>query len=473
MRYFHCHTRLVLASLIGLMQICTTEAVEKQITDSRHGHILTNTAVWSPDSQWIVYDVRSDPAGDLFDSNRIERVHVTTGKVDVLYASNDGAHCGVATFCPVSNRVVFILGPAHPDEQWQYAAHHRRGVIVDANHPGRILNLDARDLISPFTPGALRGGTHVHTFSGDGQWVAFTYEDHLLASPSDSGKHDKNQRNIGVSVSEHPVTVPHSHSRNHQGTYFSVLVTRTENHPKPGSDEISRAFSDAWIGSDGYVRGDGKRQEKAIAFQGHVLTEDGDTISEVFVVDLPHDVTQPNRHGPLEGTEDQRPQPPMGTLQRRLTYTATRAYPGIQGVRHWLRSSPDGSQVAFLMRDGKGVSQLWTISPTGGEPRQVTTNPFDIASAFSWTPDGTHVVYAMNDSICITEMQSGETERLTKRNPTSPLRREACVVSPDGRQIAYLRQVTDGGETWNQIFTVTLPAAASAGTEARQRDDRQ
>jgi hypothetical protein len=70
-------------------------------------------------------------------------------------------------------------------------------------------------------------------------------------------------------------------------------------------------------------------------------------------------------------------------------------------------------------------------------------------------------------------MQSGTTKRLTQQNATSPLRREACVVSPDGLQIAYLRQVTEGGETWNQIFTATLPAAASAGAEARQRDDRQ
>jgi hypothetical protein len=30
--------------------------------------------VWSPDSRWIVYDTRSDPAGAVFDGETIEAV---------------------------------------------------------------------------------------------------------------------------------------------------------------------------------------------------------------------------------------------------------------------------------------------------------------------------------------------------------------------------------------------------------------
>ncbi len=186
MRIFNDQARLILAFLIGLLQSSSSNAVEKQITHAPHGHILTNTAVWSPDSQWIVYDVRTDPAGDLFDSNRIEQVNVTTGEVQVLFESKNGAQCGVATYSPTSSQVVFIVGPENPSEDWSYAAHHRRGLIVDSDQPRTVANLDARDLVRPFTAGALRGGTHVHTFSGDGRWVAFTYEDHLLASDSDS-----------------------------------------------------------------------------------------------------------------------------------------------------------------------------------------------------------------------------------------------------------------------------------------------
>ncbi len=117
------------------------------------------------------------------------------------------------------------------------------------------------------------------------------------------------------------------HPRNHNGTGFSVLVTRTVAEPRPGSDEISRASEEAWIGADGYLKGDGTRQRRAIAFQGQVVASDGSRILEAFVVDIPEDVTIAGE-GPLEGTETTRPRPPKGTVQRRLTRTSGRKYPG-------------------------------------------------------------------------------------------------------------------------------------------------
>ena len=56
----------------------TSKAVEVQITDRPVGHMLTNTNVWSPDGRWIVYDTRSDPAGEKFDGNTIEIVDTHT-----------------------------------------------------------------------------------------------------------------------------------------------------------------------------------------------------------------------------------------------------------------------------------------------------------------------------------------------------------------------------------------------------------
>ena len=58
-----------------------------------------------------------------------------------------------------------------------------QGVVVRAARPGVIERLDARDLVPPFTPGALRGGSHVHLFSPDGRLVSFTYEDAVLDAP--------------------------------------------------------------------------------------------------------------------------------------------------------------------------------------------------------------------------------------------------------------------------------------------------
>ena len=77
--------------------------VERQLTFAPHGHILTNSGAWSPDGRWIVYDVRGDPAGSVFDGTRIERVEVATGRVEVLYESRHAAGCGAATYSPADD----------------------------------------------------------------------------------------------------------------------------------------------------------------------------------------------------------------------------------------------------------------------------------------------------------------------------------------------------------------------------------
>jgi hypothetical protein len=432
--------------------------MERQLTHAPHGHVLTSVNVWSHDGRWIVYDVRSNAAGALFDGTRIERVNVETGEVQTLYESRRGACCGVATCSPVDDRVAFILGPEDPTPDWQYSAYHRRGVIVDAKRPGVIINLDARDIGPPFTPGALRGGTHVHVFSGDGQWISFTYEDHVLATrEGDDNNADLNQRNVGVAAPFGPVRVPRTHPRNHDGEFFSAVVTTTVNRPHPGSDEISRACEDAWVGVNGYMRPDGRRQRRALAFLGDVIDEQGKGLTELFVVDVPDDITIPGE-GPLEGTSMRRPVPAAGTLQRRLTHTDHRRHPGVQGARHWPRSSPDGSQIAVLMRDDAGVVQLWTVSPNGGSPRQVTSDPWNVASAFTWNANGTRVAYVADNSVMIVDVATGKSRRITPRSPDDKAPRpEACVFSPDGGQVAYVRPMAGPAGRFNQIFVADVP----------------
>jgi len=447
-------------------------ALEKQITSQPEGHILTNTAVWSPDNQWIVYDVRSDPAGAVFDGRRIERVNVRTGEVEVLFESANGAFCGVATHSPVSDEVVFIHGPEYPTADWQYSFDHRRGVIVRTSRPLVAKNLDARDLTPPYTAGALRGGTHVHVFSGDGQCVSFTYEDHVLArrdehvradGAAETGDH--NQRNVGISLRGRPVHAAPTHERNHDGEFFSVVVTKTVNDPAPGSDDVSKAYDDAWVGSNGYVRPDGTRQGRAIAFLGDVISAEGKPVAELFVVDIPDDVTVAGE-SPLQGTSTRRPYPPRGTVQRRLTHTCDRRHPGLSGPRQWPRSSRDGSKIAFLMRDDDGVVQLWVISPNGGSPRQLTRHAFDIASTFSWHPDGNQVAYIADSSIWVTAVDTGNSTRVTTGVAgLAPPRPEACVFSPDGRAIAYVRPVEAEGGTHNQVFIAESEPALSQKTE--------
>ena len=372
----------------------------RQITNSPCGHILTNTGVWSPDSKRIVYDVRSDAVGTVFDGTRIETVDVETGEIVVLYESTNGACCGVATFSPKADRVVFILGPEYPTADWQYAANHRRGAMVDCDRPGVAIPLEARDLIRPFTPGALKGGTHLHVFSPDGKRVCFTYEDAL----------EERQRNVGVSQLGCAVSVPRTHVRNHDGSAFSRVVTRTVAKPQAGSDDISRAYEEGWI------------DDRQIAFVGDCVGADGSRLAEVFVVDV------------------------ESMKQTRLTRTENRKFPGLCGPRHWVRSSPDGKRVAMLMKDDAGVGQLWTIDPAGGEPVQMTFGTEPIASSFTWHPSGKAIAVVIGGCVCLAGVD-GSVRRLTVDVSAMA---EACVVSPDGRGVAFVGRV---GE-WNQVWVV-------------------
>ncbi len=435
--------------------------MSSQLTTAAYGHVLTNAAIWSADSRWIVYDTRSSVDGSVFDGTRIERVEVATGRVEVLYESPQGSCCGVVTASPVDDRVVFIHGPERPTAEWTYAAFRRRGMVVHTSHPGHATTLDARDLLPPYTPGALRGGSHVHLFSSDGRLVHFTYEDAVLAAAEQAGAAgEKNLRGVGVSVCDHAVAVPETHPRNHDGSSFSVLVTQLTDSPRPGSNDISRACEEAWVGTAGYHRADGLLQRYAIAFQGTVLTTSGEAIVEAFLVDLPDDPRELMQasDAPLAGTPTTRPAPPRGVSQRRLTFTSHRCHPGLSGPRHWLRSSPDGSHIAMLMKDDAGVVQLFSISPVGGEPRQVTNLPWSVASCFSWHPDGSRVAFVADGSVMTVDIASGQTHRLSTpvHDDTAP-RPEACVFSPDGTRIAYVRTVPVGAgrERHNQIFVVS------------------
>ena len=427
--------------------------MERQLTSGPGGRILTNCNVWSPCGEWVVFDTRSDAAGSSFDGTRIQAVHVHTREVRTLYESRNGACCGVATWHPTELKVVFILGPEFPTAEYGYGASRRQGVVADLPSPlegegGRRLGeglvmhstplppgslrspgdlplkgggvhaapLDARDLTPPFTPGALRGGSHVHVWHPRGDWLSFTYDDDLVRDPQ--------QRNVAVCFPR-PVNVPKTHPRNHDGDHFSVIVTRTVPHPRDGSDEISRACEEAWVGSS-----------RTLAFQGTVNVN-GKAVTEVFVAELPDDLTIPG-DGPLEGTITTRPAPPKGVTQRRLTFG------GIGGPRHWLRSSPDGSRIGFFRPDPAGVVQLWTVT-LAGRTVQVTTGSQSVESCFTWHPDGERVACVIGGRVCLVDATTGAVQYLTDLSEHLP-RPEACVVSPDGKRVAFVRHRPEGNQ---------------------------
>jgi hypothetical protein len=429
---------------------------EVQLTHAEQGHFLNPVQCFSPDGQWIVYDTRND-GGQIGSTGSIEMVHTQTGESRVLYHTTNqseyGPGVGAAAFSPVADRVIFIHGIRNADRQRPYSFSRRTGVAIDIQEPEKPIFMDARDIAAPFTPGALRGGTHAHSWSGDGQWLSFTYNDNILETLSLSKPEIQDLRTVGVMFPGNVVVPSEADPENHSGNMFSVIVTEVTETPRPGSDEIEKAFDEGWIGKNGYLKPDGSRQKRAIAFQGNIKDENGHVKTEVFVVDLPDDLTKAVGGRPLEGTAESRPNVPYGVDQRRITFSKT----GIEGPRHWLQSTPDGGLIAFLAKDPAGHINVFGVSPNGGEISQLTQHSFDIQSGFTFSPDGGSLAYIADNAVYITEVADGKVCKLTERSTdeTSPVGN--AIWSPDGKILAYNRYVASTqGENYLQIFLCKL-----------------
>lgn len=432
--------------------LLTPMPTETQLTHDAWGHTLNNTQVFSPDDQWVVYDTRNLDT-ELAKTCCIRMLNVRTGEDRLLYqAQNQTEHgpgVGAATFSPTRNRVLFLHGLRNADAKLPYVMTRRTGVAIDIAQPGKPHFLDGRDLTPPFTPGALRGGTHAHQWSGDGERISFTYNDAVLEKLAVDNPAGADLRTVGVMVPGKSVTVVNENDKDEfSGEGFTVVATRVTEKPRPGSDEIDRAFDETWIGRKGYRKDDGSRQRYALAVQGNVRNADNQTVTEVFVVDLPEDLTKPLPDQPLAGSSTTRPHPPAGVSQRRVTFTKK----GIEGPRHWLRTTPDGSLIGFLAKDSSDCIQLFGVSPNGGPIRQLTNQLFSIQTPFNFSPNGNFVAYAADNSVFITDLRTGEPQRLTPRSTDDNQPINGVIWSHKGDCLVYNRYVDTSQRRYIQIF---------------------
>ena len=449
---------LILVMMLASCHPASEFEKEIQVThDYSKNHDLDNNDNFSPDGEWLVYDTRTGEGG-IGGCASIERVNIRTGEVQVLYHLPEnkpfGPGVGAASYHPLEDRVIFIHGlstvtEANPYQQWR-----RTGVMVDAATPGIPVNMDSRDVTFPFTAGALRGGTHRHEWSRDGKWIGYTYNDAIMKSLEDTTGERYNLRTIAVSSRQHSCQVDQDPAgENVQGEWYSAVVVRVVPNPLPGSDEISHAASDSWVGSRGYLNPDGKWQV-ARAFLGRVTNQQGNQVDELFITDIPDSLNIPGEYGPLEGTPGTMPMPPFGTRQRRLTFTSDTQHPGCTGV---VRSSSDGARISFLARDEQGIAQVFVISPQGGEPEQVTRHTSDVQSGVRWGPGDRSIIYVWDNSIVLCEVSGRPFDqrfrRLTAPSFHTP---ENIVWSNDGRTIAFNRVVEKPGtdDKSKQIFIV-------------------
>ncbi|MDP4250813.1 MAG: DUF3748 domain-containing protein [Bacteroidota bacterium] len=435
---------------------------EVQLTHDHSGHCTNSSHCFSPDDQWIVYDSRNDDGG-IMGAGEIAMVNIRSEEITSLYKTENqtafGPGVGAVSFSPVADRVIFIHGIRNANKEKPYSFTRRTGVAIEVSKPFVPVFMDARTIVPPFIPGALRGGTHAHCWSGDGQWLSFTYNDYLLEQLEKQGKPVRDLRTVGVMVTGHPVIVKDDGSfENNSGSCFSFLLAEVTDHPVPGSDEIEKAFDEGWIGKNGYHKGDGSMQRLAIAFQGNVRDADGAIKTEIFIADIPEDILEAAVAEPAGNDPSRRPRVPRGVKTRRISFTKRGVSPK---PRHWLRSTTDGNLVGFLAADDQGLIQLFGISSLDGSIRQLTNNSFSIQGPFNFSPDDKFAAYSGDNAVWITEIDNGRTVRVSERFSDEEKPDGSIVWSNNGSMICYNRRVKAGQHKndpagFLQIFLINL-----------------
>ena len=143
------------------------------------------------------------------------------------------------------------------------------------------------------------------------------------------------------------------------------------------------------------------------------------------------------------------------------------------------RFSPDGETIAFLRPDEKGRAQIWTISVSGGEARQVTRMPSAV-SEFAWSPASDALAFVgdvdpdrpADDHDYSKDPRVRIVRRITYRGDTVGWRgdahRQIFVTMAEGGEA---RQLTDGD--WDSSGPVWSPDGSKIAFISARRPDRQ
>jgi WD40 repeat protein len=435
------------------------ELIEIQLTSDPSGHFLNQRQAFSPDDLSLVFDGRNDET-KIGENAYVKMIDVNTKAIRIIYELDNqtafGPGVGAVSFHPLKNQVVFIHGLKNAWEAQPYGFTRRFAMQVDLDVAKNTRPLEARDVQAPFTAGALRGGSHAYSYSSDGQWLSFTYNDAILEQESMNNPEVVDLRTVGVFLVGEKVSINgKADESNFDGTSFAILLAEVKANPQPGSDEISKAYEEGWVGNTGYKSSDGKVQKHALAFLGDVITSTGEKVTEVFISDIPDDLPGLIR-SVNAGSRTTLPSIPKGVKQRRLTFTSTNKNPGVQGPRQWLRSSPDGSEIYFYQTDDAGIVQIYSVSPNGGVIKAITANDFSAETAFSLSHDGKYLAYGAKEAIYVTSVADGKTQVVLYAPTYSSNALSNINWSNSGYIIAYNRKTFYNGEAYFQIYTLNL-----------------
>jgi dipeptidyl aminopeptidase/acylaminoacyl peptidase len=114
--------------------------------------------------------------------------------------------------------------------------------------------------------------------------------------------------------------------------------------------------------------------------------------------------------------------------------------------------SPDGSTIAYTLAQPRApeedtiagqrsYSELWIVPTDGGSPRALVQRP-NSASAPQWSPDGRQVAFLMRGQVNVVAAAGGEPHALT----TAAGSVSSFQWSPDGQTIAYTARTPEADE---------------------------
>ncbi len=435
---------------------------EKQLTFDRKGHFLNQRQVFSPDDVHVVFDNRNDD-GKIGENGSIQRLNIENGKIETIYSydqqSKYGPGMGAVSYHPKMEEVVFIHGLKDASRENPYDFTRRFAMKVQINKAGDHVfrPMESRDVKFPYTKGALRGGSHAYSYSPDGKWVSFTYNDDILRREEETNHDIADLRTVGALWIGDSVDIKgKQNEKNFKGERVAFILARVTKDPQPGSSEIMKAYEECWIPQGRDSLGPNSNIPYALAYLGDIINKKMERSTEVFISQLPPQVNQMITSTDA-GTEFLLPSVPAGVTQKRLTFTQNRKYPGVQGPRQWLRSSPDGKAVYFCMQDNQGEVQIYKVAPDSGEIGQVTNNSFSLDTSFSLSSDGNYLAYGYEEGIFITDVSNGKTHRvLSDSEDSSNIGLSNINWSNNGYQIVYNRKVLNEAGRFYQIFLLDL-----------------
>lgn len=462
------------------------------ITHAPYGHFLNHRQIFSPDGTRVYFDTRNaDP--EIQRTRRIESIDWRSGEGRVEYtvprSSEHGPGVGAVVCHPHRDALLFIHGLHNCDQAKPYGMTRRFGALLDASfnrlqaaatrEPMRpVLPVESRYVTSVCPRGALRGGTHAHSWSHDGRWVSFTYNDAVVASRHACGNGPPDRRTVGAiylpSVDTDAAALDNPRALERRtacdeewtGLGWGTVVARVTDAPRFGSDDIEQACEECWVEN---------RPRRTMAFLGRVRDASGRAIDEVFVAEWYEterargakvemgDATpaQCDEEGRLVPASDGDCDPVQSLCVRRVTRTERDPHPGVSGPRNWLVASPDGRYVFFPQRDRRGVVQIARAELDTGAVTAISQLSESIENQLSIDAAGRRLTAMVGGMPGQLEIERGIWQPLLSANALdrrseAPRFSGAVHVLPDGSGWIVHGVPCDPQQSWLQLWTITL-----------------